>query len=170
MEGALIIRNATVRDATEIIEHTIKVLKENSTVLGTTLDEFAITTEQEEDWIKLHNQQGILLVTEINKNIIGILSFRLSLRQKYKHQGTFGMSIQQSYTNKGIGSSLLIRLLEWAKGDNRVEKISLEVFSNNKRAIHLYTKHGFSEEGRRKRHVKLGPNEYVDEILMCKFV
>jgi RimJ/RimL family protein N-acetyltransferase len=80
------------------------------------------------------------------------------------------MSIQEQFTNIGIGSSLIKKLLEWAKKDSGIEKISLEVFSNNKRAIHLYTKLGFAEEGRRKKQVKLGPNEYIDDILMSKFI
>ena len=37
-------------------------------------------------------------------------------------------------------------------------------------AIHLYTKLGFKEEGRRNKHVKFGPNEYVDDIIMSQFV
>ncbi len=80
------------------------------------------------------------------------------------------MSIQEPYTDQGIGSSLLQHLLEWAKKDERVEKVSLEVFSNNKRALHLYEKFGFIEEGRRKKNAKLRPGYYVDDIYMSQFV
>lgn len=170
MEDTLIIRTAIESDAEQIIIHTKKVLEENPNVIGTTLEEFDITIDEEKDWIEFHNNQGLLLVAEVNKTIIGILSFRLSPRKRFRHQGMFGMSIQEQFTNKGIGRALIKKLLKWAKEDTRVEKISLEVFSNNKRAIHLYTKLGFTEEGRRKRQVKLGPNEYIDDILMSKFV
>lgn len=170
MDQNVIIRKAIESDAEQIINHTKMVLEENSNFFATSLEEFQTTVDEEKDWIKFQDEQGLLLVAEVNKTIIGILSFRLSPRKKFCHQGLFGMSIQESFTNRGIGSSLITRLLEWAKEDNRVEKISLEVFFNNERAIHLYTKLGFTEEGRRVKQAKIGPNEYVDDIWMSKFI
>lgn len=170
MKDFLIIRRATENDAEQIILHTKKVLEENSNVMGTTIGEFDLTIDEEKAWITFHFTQGLLLVAEVNETIIGMLSFRLSPRKRFNHQGMFGMSIQEQFTNKGIGSSLIKTMLKWALDDARVEKISLEVFSNNERAIHLYKKLGFTEEGRRKRQVKLGSNEYLDDILMSKFV
>jgi RimJ/RimL family protein N-acetyltransferase len=38
------------------------------------------------------------------------------------------------------------------------------------RAISLYKKYGFVEEGRHKRDIKLSPNQYIDTILMGRFV
>lgn len=164
------IRRAIENDAEQIIKHTKIVLTENPHVMGTTLEEFTTTIEEEKEWINSHQKQGLLLVAEVDENIIGILNFCLSPRKKFRHQGLFGMSIQEAFTNKGIGGSLIKKLLEWAKDDNRVEKISLEVFSNNERAIHLYKKFGFTEEGRRIKQAKLGSNEYVDDILLSKFI
>jgi RimJ/RimL family protein N-acetyltransferase len=170
MTNSLIIRKAHEADAEQIILHTIKVLEESSHFLGSSLEEFHPTIEEEKAWINIHNQSGLLLVAEDHGTIIGILNFRLSSSKKFSHKGSFGMSIQEAYTNKGIGASLIKSLIEWAKDDNRVEKISLEVFSNNERAIHLYSKLGFKEEGRLVRNAKLGPNEYVDDIIMSMFV
>lgn len=164
------IRKAVENDAEQIIQHTKKVLEENPDVMGNTLEEFNITIEEEKDWILSHNKHGLLLVAEVNGMIIGLLNFQLSPRKRFSHQGIFGMSIQEEFTNRGIGRALIKNLFAWAKKDSRVEKISLEVFSNNKRAIHLYTKMGFTEEGRRKKQIKLGPNDYVDDILMSKFL
>jgi RimJ/RimL family protein N-acetyltransferase len=170
MEQNFIIRSAVGSDAEQIILHIKKVLEESNQFLGTSPGEFKPTVEEEKDWIHSHKQRGLLLVAEVDGKIIGILNFRLSSSIKFAHQGMFGMSIQESYANLGIGRSLITTLLEWAKEDRRVEKISLEVFSNNDRAIHLYTKMGFTVEGRRVKNAKLGPNEYVDDILMSIFV
>jgi ribosomal protein S18 acetylase RimI-like enzyme len=38
------------------------------------------------------------------------------------------------------------------------------------KAMGLYRKLGFVEEGRRPRELKLGPEHYIDEILMYRFV
>lgn len=170
MEHNIIIRKANESDAEQIIQHTKKVLEESSHFLGTSLEEFNPTIEEEKSWLNSHNLQGLILVAEINKTIFGMLNFRLSTSKKFSHKGSFGMSIQEAYTNKGIGSALIKELIKWAKDDGRVEKISLEVFSNNERAIHLYKKLGFTEEGRLNKNAKLGPNEYVDDILMSIFI
>jgi RimJ/RimL family protein N-acetyltransferase len=170
MEHNLIIRKAQESDAEQLILHTQKVLEESSHFLGTSIEEFHPTIEEQKTWILSHNQHGLLLVVEDNGSIVGILNFRLSTSKKFSHKGFFGMSIQDSYTNKGIGSALIKSLIEWAKEDTRVEKISLEVFSNNERAIHLYSKLGFKEEGRLVKNAKLGPNQYVDDIIMSMLV
>ena len=59
-------------------------------------------------------------------------------------------------------------MIEWAK-KNGYEKVSLAVFSTNKRAINLYKKFGFEIEGAKKREIKIN-EEYMDEILMALFL
>ena len=169
MEKEVRIRHAQ-SDAEQIILHTKAVIKENPFVMGTTIEEFSISVEEEREWISSHDKKGMLLVAEAESQIIGILNFKRSSHKKFSQNGTFSMSIQEKYTNNGIGSSLLNELMKWAKKDQRVEKIYLEVFANNDRAIHLYQKLGFLEEGRKKNHVKQGTAEYVDEIIMSQFV
>ncbi|MCQ6268701.1 GNAT family N-acetyltransferase [Fictibacillus sp. WQ 8-8] len=164
------IRKATEADAEQILIHIQKVLEAYPDFLASSPEEFNTTLEEEKEWIASHEKHGLLLVAEVEQKIIGLLNFRLSTRKKFCHQGMFGMSIQEPYTDQGIGSSLLQHLLEWAKKDERVEKVSLEVFSNNKRALHLYEKFGFIEEGRRKKNAKLRPGYYVDDIYMSQFV
>jgi RimJ/RimL family protein N-acetyltransferase len=170
MENHIGIRKATEEDAVQIIQHTKTVLEEWPQFLGTSLEEFHPTVEDERAWIRSNTQHGLLLVAEVGGKIIGLLNFRLSTSKKFSHKGFFGMSIQQAYTNQGIGEVLINTLMHWAKEDDRVEKISLEVFSNNERAIHLYKKMGFMEEGRLVKNAKLGPNEYVDDIIMSRFI
>ncbi|WP_270181238.1 GNAT family N-acetyltransferase [Alkalihalobacillus sp. CinArs1] len=169
MKNLVTIRKAHKSDAVQLIEHTKKVLSENAHFLSSTLEEFSTTVEEEEEWINAHDSNGLVLVAEVNSEIVGMLNFRRSTRKKFCHQGMFGMSVQEQFSDNGIGSSLLTELLDWAK-ENEVEKVSLEVFSNNPRAFHLYSKFGFTVEGRRVRQGKLGPNEYVDDILMGKFL
>jgi putative transposase len=41
---------------------------------------------------------------------------------------------------------------------------------NHKRVYRLYTKLGFIEEGRRARDIKRGPDDYVDTVMMYRFV
>ena len=69
-----------------------------------------------------------------------------------------------------MGSALIRELIEWAENNTELEKICLSAFSTNDRAIHLYKKMGFIEEGRREKQYKTAPGEYVDEVLMARFV
>ena len=65
---------------------------------------------------------------------------------------------------------MLETLLEWAEASPLIEKVGLSVFATNADAIRLYRWLGFVEEGRRAKEIKLGPNRYVDEVLMGRFV
>jgi RimJ/RimL family protein N-acetyltransferase len=170
MDQQFIIRKAVQEDAESLLLHFKKVLTENPNFFATTIEEFNITVAEEVEFIHNLEKNGLLLVAEVTGKIIGMLNFQLSPRKRFSHQGMFGMSIQEAYTNMGIGRSLINQLLDWAKNDPRVEKVSLEVFSNNERAIHVYRKLGFVEEGRRVKAAKLGPNEYVDDLVMSVFV
>jgi ribosomal protein S18 acetylase RimI-like enzyme len=61
-------------------------------------------------------------------------------------------------------------LLRWAQRNPRVEKVELHVRSSNEPAIALYRSLGFVEDRRKTRRLKLGPNEYVDDICMALWV
>ncbi|MFS0864196.1 N-acetyltransferase family protein [Fredinandcohnia sp. 179-A 10B2 NHS] len=164
------IRLAEIQDAEQIIAHTKTVLSE-STFMLTALEEFNVTVEQEEKFIESHQKPGsLIIVAEVNGVIVGCANFQTSKKVRLSHLGYFGISIQEAYCNKGIGRKLLEYLLEWAKAEPGLEKVCLEVFSHNERAIHLYKKLGFQEEGRKVNFVKFSDEHYEDEILMYQYV
>ena len=51
-------------------------------------------------------------------------------------------------------------LMDWAVLTPRVEKIELLVRATNQRAIRLYRKLGFTEEGRFKQRVRLADGSF----------
>lgn len=51
-----------------------------------------------------------------------------------------------------------------------LEKLCLQVFATNSRAIALYTSLGFVEEGRQVRDIKLETGDYIDVLMMGRFV
>ncbi len=78
MNTKVTIRKAVEEDAEQIIQHTKKVFKENPDVFATTLEEYNISVKKEKEWIKLVNEQGLLIVAEVNGTIIGMLHIQLS--------------------------------------------------------------------------------------------
>jgi len=57
-------------------------------------------------------------------------------------------------------------LIQWAQDNPAIEKIFLNVFATNQRAIRLYGNLGFKEEGRFIKAVKQPDGEYVDVLQM----
>ncbi|QOR67524.1 GNAT family N-acetyltransferase [Cytobacillus suaedae] len=164
------IRTAVIEDASHIIEHKRVVLGE-STFMLTAPEEFNPTLEEKEQWLRDHlNDGNYLLVAEKDEKIIAVMDFRRSKRSRLSHLGYFSISIQEAYCNMGIGRKLIEGLISWAEQRNDLEKVCLEVFSHNERAIHLYKKLGFIEEGRKVKFVKFTEDFYADEILMYRFV
>lgn len=80
-----------------------------------------------------------------------------------------GMAVRREWRGRGVGSALLDAAEEWARG-NGVHKLSLDVFVHNERAIGLYRKHGFVEEGRRVKHYRRKSGELWDSLEMGKLL
>jgi len=75
------------------------------------------------------------------------------------------MAILDGYRNQGIGTRLVERGTEWAKGAG-AHKLALEVWPHNDGALGLYKKLGFVEEGRLRRHYRRRSGELWDTVVM----
>ena len=163
----LVIRMPAEEDAEEIISFAKDLFSSTDQVL-TTIEEFLITTEQEKKWIRnsLDNPDSLILVVAMDKKIIGLLDFFPKPKRKNAHTGEFGVSIRADFRGMGIGRLLVNALIEWAKDNRHIEKVFLNVMATNHRAIELYKKLGFLEEGRHIRAIKQLNGGYVDIIQM----
>ncbi|EHK2365351.1 N-acetyltransferase family protein [Clostridium perfringens] len=105
-------------------------------------------------------------VAEENGKVIGlgILMNHGNLRKK--HVGVITLMVNSDYQNKGVGSLLMDKLINLSESLNII-RLELCVFRDNYKAINLYKKFGFKEEGIKiKSALKNG--EYVDEIIMAR--
>lgn len=95
---------------------------------------------------------------------LGILMNHGNLRKK--HVGVITLMVNSDYQNKGIGSLLMDKLINLSESLNII-RLELCVFRDNYKAINLYKKFGFKEEGIKiKSALKNG--EYADEIMMVR--
>lgn len=135
-------------------------------------DEFRITVERQ--WERLTamllNPAELLLLAEFQGNLVGKIDFHRGRRRRTAHCGEFGLAVTKSWRGQGIGSLLLNSLITWAEPNEHIEKINLHVLSTNERAINLYKKFGFTEEGRRCKDIKFEDGSYADDIAMARFV
>lgn len=164
------IRTAKVGDACELLALTRTVL--TGPYLISTPEEFVFSEEEEVRWIVKHRaQEGhVAIVAEVNGAVIGLVDFRNGERARIAHRGVFGLSVDPRWQRQGVGGLLLGALLDWAGAHQTITKVALAVQADNAGAIALYRKHGFVEEGRRIREVRLGPDDYRDDILMYRLV
>ncbi|WP_121615417.1 GNAT family N-acetyltransferase [Virgibacillus halodenitrificans] len=167
----IVIRTANTKDAPRILQIEREVVSEESFLI-TSLEEFDKTVDQQSDWIEkmIHNDRETMLVAEYPGQVVGWIVFMSQNRIRLSHTGSFGMMIEKNFRNMGIGKLLINGILDWAEVNPYIEKVSLGVFSTNKRAIALYKKMGFIEEGRKVREFKISDTEYVDDVLMYKLV
>ena len=116
----------------------------------------------------LKDKQSLTIVAEVNGKVVGSLNLWHSGLQKMRHVRELGMLVIDGYREIGVGRALMDYALSWAKKQRGVEKVTLGVFSTNKRAFGLYKKFGFKVEGVLKRqHILEG--KYADEIRMGIF-
>jgi len=162
-----IIERPTVENAGEIIQYSRKIFSSTDQVL-TTPDEYRITIENEIEWIKNinDNPNSLLLIAKLNNNIIGFLFFIQNSKKKTSHTGEFGVNVHPNYQRLGVGQHLTEAMLRWARKNKQIEKIILQVFATNKKAIELYRKIGFIEEGRHIKAVRQLDGTYVDILQM----
>ncbi|MCK4796395.1 MAG: GNAT family N-acetyltransferase [Spirochaetes bacterium] len=86
-----------------------------------------------------------------DNNIIGCIDYHGGTQKRLEHTGMFAISVLKEYWNIGIGRILLESLIEWAKLTNIIKKINLKVKEDNGKAIKMYKKYGFIEEGKISR-------------------
>ena len=105
-------------------------------------------------------------VAEENGKVIGlgILMNHGNLRKK--HVGVITLMVNSDYQNKGVGNLLMDKLINLSESLNII-RLELCVFRDNYKAINLYKKFGFKEEGIKVKSA-LKNGEYIDEIMMAR--
>ncbi|PFI25104.1 GNAT family N-acetyltransferase [Bacillus cereus] len=127
--------------------------------------------DAEREKIRKSNEKGNLyIVYEVDGEVVGFLLFTRYELERLRHAGTMGMGIREVYCNQGIGTKLIKFLISWAKGQKGLEKICLGVVSINDRAIKVYKRMGFVEEGRQRKQIKYEDGSYGDDVLMGFYI
>jgi len=166
------IRSAQGKDAAKVLICASQIIGEQRYSV-TSPEEFLVGLEQEIEFLERFRKDPdrLFLVAETEeREIVGSLDFAPSHFLRQRHWGEFGMGVLAAHRGEGIGTALLETFLSWAKGQQILEKVCLAVHADNEPAIALYQKLGFEIEGVRRRETQMGPDQYVDAILMAKFL
>jgi RimJ/RimL family protein N-acetyltransferase len=109
------------------------------------------------------SEEAELVAVEGNR-VVGHLNVSREESPATQHVASLGMSVVPDRRGHGVGTALLEACIEWAKTFG-VEKLALSVYPDKERALVLYRKLGFVEEGRLTGHSKKSIG-YRDEIVM----
>lgn len=91
-------------------------------------------------------EKNIFLLVEVKGKIVGFTRCEGSKLSRFRHKAEFGICILKEYWGYGIGKVMIENILMWADTVG-IKKISLSVVQTNTKAIQLYKKYGFVEEG-----------------------
>jgi RimJ/RimL family protein N-acetyltransferase len=162
----ILLRRATGDDAREILLRIDRIAAESRN-MSMQPGEFPMTLSEERDYLNnlLRSENRIFFVAVDQNRIVGECSFHGGPYQRIRHQGLLGMSVDRSHWGLGIGRALLQALIDWARATGIIRKLNLRVMVYNRRAIALYRKMGFVEEGRHSRTFLID-GDFNDDISM----
>jgi RimJ/RimL family protein N-acetyltransferase len=132
---------------------------------------YPFSREQEEEWLRdaiRHTappEITLAIETMAESRHIGTIS--LHQVQPANRKATLGIVIgEKDYWSRGYGTDAVQTLLRFAFDEINLNRVSLDVYADNPRAIACYVKCGFVEEGR-LRQDRYRRGEYADTLIMA---
>lgn len=161
------IRKATSADAEKILEY-CRLIGGESDNLTFGSEGVPITVEQEREYLDglLDSDRQLYLVAADGNEIVGTATLSCFSRPRLAHRGEISISVRKSMWGKGIGSRLMRKLIRFARESANIELISLEVRSDNARAIALYKKFGFETVGKFPGFMKINGEHVSCDIML----
>jgi RimJ/RimL family protein N-acetyltransferase len=170
----IIVRTGVGDDAPGVLAHRVHVAHTSEHNV-TRPEEIDDTLDDQRKWLndRLDRPYELFVVGVSDAHpglVIGSIHFHSYNRQVLAHHGDFGISVDEAWRGRGVGSVLIRTLLDWAREHPTIEKVCLGVYETNEKAIRLYERMGFRLEGRREKYFKTGPASYVDDLMMSLWV
>lgn len=118
--------------------------------------------------------RGARLVAEMLEGddagaIVGEATIRRHSPKRVRHVAHLSIEVHPRHQGNGVGRALMNALLDWARGPDGagLNRVDLDVFAVNTRAVNLYRSLGFEIEGTRKRFVRFEDGTYSDDHVMA---
>lgn len=108
----------------------------------------------------------LVAVIDSEQKIAGFVNLR-TFSDRRAHVGSIGILVHDDYQNQGIGSQLMVAIIDLAENWLNLKRLELIVNTDNSSAIHLYEKFGFEKEGTLKKDA-FRDGTYIDAYTMAK--
>jgi RimJ/RimL family protein N-acetyltransferase len=109
-----------------------------------------------------------ILAVTTKEVVVGWCDIVRNPHEGFRHVGRLGMAFLPEYRGRGLGRGLVAETIR-AAHQAGIERVELEVFASNKRAIAFYETVGFVAEGI-KRHARKLDGQYDDNVLMAYLI
>ncbi len=169
-DGRIIeLRDVKVSDAILLLDFFELVNTETENLMREP-EEYTFSVNDERKFIRrvIQSTHEHLIVAVLDGEIIGTIGIRNRNLRRVEHRVALGMSVLKKFNNLGLGTMMLNRIIEDAKGARKL-KMELEVRADNLSAIHLYEKFGFKLEGTITNGFYVN-NKFVDLLFMGKWL
>ena len=163
------VRNATIDDATQIVEVMEDAEASNFMLFGP--GERKMTAQKFMPFIEMidKKEHAAMFVAIEEDTILGYLIVQGEVRPKrVSHKASIVIGVHSERRGKGVGTALFEQAHQWAE-EKGLHRLELTVIAENEQAFALYRKMGYETEGMRKHSLWID-DEYVDEYYMAKFL
>ena len=142
------ITRATPEDAAELLA-VLKQVGGESDNLSFGSEGLPFTVEEEAAFLASlqTSTTSAFFVAKKDGKIVGNASFMAMNGPRMNHRGELGMSVLQSHWGSGVGKALMDAILDFARNTAQAKIISMEVRSDNTRALRLCEKYGAEKVG-----------------------
>ena len=173
MSYAYEVRNADLSDVSALHDLAIAVTRDGRGVVFT-LDAILERGPRAAERIQASTDaatrdDNLALVATVGERVVGYASVKRVTATFTHHVGVFSVEVHPDHQRRGIGRSLLVTCLQWAK-EHGIERFELYTRDDNDRAQALYESEGFRLEGKRIRFIKLPDGRYVDDLVYVRFL
>ncbi|MCI1964901.1 MAG: GNAT family N-acetyltransferase [Oscillospiraceae bacterium] len=162
----LVLRPAEESDAEQLIAY-MNLVGGESDFLTYGKDGCRISAEGERQFLRNQTKKSssLFLVGFIGEELVCSANLAGESKKRIAHNCELGITVKKKYWGLGAASALLAELIRFAKENETLQVIHLDVYANNERAIHLYRKCGFQVAGRLKKYFQVG-GQYYDDLVM----
>ena len=117
--------------------------------------------EASADYIRSHlGDHSAIFIAIIDDQLVGNIALTRQMLGELRHRASLGMSVALPWRHQGIGRGLLQHGIAWAATQG-IERLELEVTTNNPAGIAFYESAGFVREGLHPRAIKRNGG-YID--------
>jgi L-phenylalanine/L-methionine N-acetyltransferase len=126
----------------------------------------AMPSDRPTNYLERWGANDHVLVAELDGRVVGYAG--LHVRDgKRRHSAWLGIAVHDEFAGRGGGQLLMKGLLDLADQWIGLVRVDLESFAENERAIAMYLRFGFVEEGRQKKAYFID-GKLCDAILMAR--
>ena len=116
------------------------------------------------------SSNSVFLVARHDDEVAGFLTLRGGSLARMRHVAKLEIMVDQPHRGRGVGRALMDACIDWSTRNGEIQKIGLNVFDDNTRAIALYEGLGFAVEGHREREYRMADGTFRGDVLMFLWV